>query len=515
MMKLQIKVLLFLLLVSLPLGTAVWGETSLAGDYWPADNWRTSTPEEQGIDSAQIYSMLKCIKEKKNFHSVLIIRNGYLVTEAYFNPYHKGVKEDIISCTSSIMSALVGIALRDGIIKDIHQKVGDFFPGYTFTNPSERKKSITVENLLTMTTGLDWQYRFEMTNIKMMLESKDSLQFTLDLPMANDPGARFIYCTGASQILSAMIHEKYGKSTLDFAQEHLFTPLGITTVDWQADPKGVYWGGLGLSLTPSDMAKFGYLYLRQGVWNGKQLIPAAWVDDSTREHIRWEFHPNETIGYGYHWWRESFGFSARGWGGQCIYILPKYDMILVFTGETKDSPSGFTLSPLIEKYIIPAVKSDRPLPPNKKIAKETKLFLQEIMQPGSKPVPPLPAMAARISGKEIQCGPNKLKFKSFGLRFDEKKNCFITIATDHGNSTEYPVGLDGVYRNTISEKFGETAFKGAWILENTFLIDEQVLQQTERYYLKFTFDKDVNEVSIEVSGSFSGHLETIRGEWPE
>jgi CubicO group peptidase (beta-lactamase class C family) len=390
-LKNSVKICLLLLLLMLTLRVSVFSSPDIGENYWPKESWRTSTPEAQGMDSERIYAMLKSIKDNSlDIQSVLIIRNGYLVTESYFAPCLKGRLNNIYSCTKSFTSALIGIAIREGYIKDIHQKVIDFFPGYTFKNLDSRKKVITIENLLSMTAGLDWvepspgDHRdpHYTRDLIPMTTSKDPIRYILDHSMADEPGSRFYYNTGVSHLLSAIIQKTSGTSTLNFAIQHLFQPLGITDFNWDTDSLGIPWGGMNLFLSPEEMARFGYLYLRHGVWEGKQIVPAEWVETSTKEHSSFNPSPNEKVSYGYQWWIDSYGYHALGFGGQYIYVIPGLDMVVVFTNGNIHDSISYMAPILVEKFILPAVKSDKPLPPNTTVAKKMKKLLKVIEAPG-------------------------------------------------------------------------------------------------------------------------------------
>jgi CubicO group peptidase (beta-lactamase class C family) len=161
--------------------------------------------------------------------------------------------------------------------------------------------------------------------------AQDEVQFVLDRPMTVEPGTRFNYNTGGTQLLAAIIAQATGQSALEYAQEHLFAPLGITNVQWWADPSGITEGGSGLELAPRDMAKFGYLYLKGGIWEGKSLIPAEWVKTSTQAHIKTGYLD---LVYGYQWWVHPSGvYQARGFGGQRIFVLPEQQMVVVFVRD--------------------------------------------------------------------------------------------------------------------------------------------------------------------------------------
>jgi CubicO group peptidase (beta-lactamase class C family) len=518
MMKFSIKVFLWFLVLMLPV-SALALKADDGDGYWPKENWRVSTPEEQGMDSAVIHKMIKyTISQHQNFHSILIIRHGYLVTEAYFNPYSREVKQNIQACTQSVTSALAGIAIREGFIKDIHQKVVDFFPEYQLDNLYNNKKSMTIENLLMMSTALESKWTvMSAASTNPVYTAPDPVKYVLDLPMLGKPGTYFFYNYGVSHVLGAILRKTSGKNIADLANEQLFKPLGIVDTDWAADPSGRNWGGTGLSMTPTDMAKFGYLYLRQGVWNKMQVIPAAWVEASAREQTNWPASPSKKYGYGYNWWVEPYGFAAWGLGDQYIGVFPQLDMVVVFTGGVKeDLVMKSFLQPLIEIFVIPAAKSDRPLPENPKMNQQLNALLRELAAPKSQPVPPLPAIAAKISGKVLPCAPNNLHFQSASLRFEQGNQCFLKVAFDNqgksgqADSFEIPVGLDGVYRTGNFPESGPVALKGSWVSGNTFAIDWQDLRRPECWTVRLVFHQE--RVNVEVSGTELDFLRDIQSE---
>ncbi len=227
-------------------------------------------------------------RDKINLHSVLIIRNGYLVTEAYFHPYTADIRHQVASATKSVISMLIGIAIDQGYLRSVDQPLLDFFPGRRIANVDAQKQAVTLGHLLSMTSGLACQDR-SGTDAEMQ-RSRGWVQFVLDLPMARTPGAEFSYCSGGPHLLSAILEKATGLNTRDFANAKLFTPLGIPAVsemEWVADPQGYASGGYGLYLTPRNMAKLGYLYLKQGQWAGQHLVPAQWVPASSTSHATW------------------------------------------------------------------------------------------------------------------------------------------------------------------------------------------------------------------------------------
>jgi CubicO group peptidase (beta-lactamase class C family) len=317
--------------------------------YWPTEGWRTSTPEEQGMDPQKLEAMLAEIKDREiNLHSFLIIRNGYLVSETYFGPYDQDTKHEMQSVGRSWTSALIGIAMDKGYIDTVDQRIVDFFPERTFANMDQRKEAMTLEDVLTMRTGLEWQ---ELPGaFEQMQKSPDWVQYILDRPMIEQPGTRWNYCSICSHVLTAVIYETTGINPRDFAEENLFRPLGISGVSWIADPDGIPLGAGGFMLTPRDMAKLGYLYLRNGQWDGQQIVSSDWISQSTQTYSV----VNEHLGYAYHWVTipEMKGYTASGGGGQIILVLPEDDLVIVTTANTEES-----IFELIDKYVLPAVQS--------------------------------------------------------------------------------------------------------------------------------------------------------------
>jgi CubicO group peptidase (beta-lactamase class C family) len=335
----------------------LWGITS--GFLWlnlydrqiQENIWLSSTPEEQGMDSAKLEQIIKSIKQQNiAIDSLLIIRHGYLVIEEYLNLEeflgHTQSNQDnmhsLYSATKSFTSALIGIAIEEGYIDNTSVKVVDFFPEYTIENLDSRKKNMTLQHLLTMTTG----FFFNRDSAYEMLRSGNPVKYMLDLPMKYDPGTVLEYITGASHLLSAIIQKTTGKTTLEFARKYLFKPLAISEVQWTYDKQNINHGDHGLSLTSRDMAKFGYLYLNNGMWNREQIVSTDWVNKSTQTYNLFEEYSGygdqwytDISGYGYQWWTfpQINVFYTNGFHGQNIYVAPEYDMVVVFTADVSSN----------------------------------------------------------------------------------------------------------------------------------------------------------------------------------
>ena len=358
------RLLALLCAFGLVVAGCAWLPPPTTGEYWPTHGWRTSTPEAQGMDSVKLAQMLEVIRQepKLNPHSLLVIRHGYLVSEVYFNPmYGPDTQHVLYSVTKSFISTLVGIAFDKGILTDLRRPVLSFFPRRTIENRDALKESMTLEDLLTMQSGLDWVD--DMNSVGEVLQTPDAVQYVLSLPMKEAPGTRFNYCSGCSHVLSGILQEQPGVKILDFAKQNLFGPLGISDFKWETDRQGLPLGGWGLYLTPRDMAKLGYLYLHDGVWDGKQIVSAAWVKAATQ--TRTDPHHKLGFGYGYQWWTfpRLGAYQAMGQYGQFIVVVPASDLVVVFTAEQGDLANEADFK-LIESYILTAVKSPGPLPPN-------------------------------------------------------------------------------------------------------------------------------------------------------
>jgi CubicO group peptidase (beta-lactamase class C family) len=335
------------------------------GEPVPAGEWPVSTPEEQGMDSQVLAAMLDEIyREEPGIDAVTVVRNGHLILDATVSPFVAGEKHVINSCTKSIVSALIGIAIAQGHIEGVDQSVLELLPGRTVANLDARKEAMTLEHLLTMTSGLDCQdsYLYQWRGLGEMRNRDDWVQYQLDLPMVAEPGTIFEYCNGASFLLSAILQQATGLSAAEFAQENLFGPLGISDLDWPANPDGISIGWGGIEARPHDLAKIGHLYLNHGAWAGEQLVPSAWVEVSTAKYIPATLQG----GYGYQWWIDDSGsyYMALGYAGQFLFVVPGLDMVVVFVSDLDDR-DFYVPQDLLVRYILPSARSSEPLPANR------------------------------------------------------------------------------------------------------------------------------------------------------
>ncbi|MBI9044655.1 MAG: serine hydrolase [Anaerolineaceae bacterium] len=339
-------------------------------DYWPTREWRLVDPVSAGMDPKKFTELEKILKSQyRNINSIVIIRKGYIAFEKYYHGYSPLETHNIASVTKSITSALIGIAIDAGHLESIDQKVLDFFPEYIPGSGEILKRTITVRHLLTMTAPFAWK----TTNARgyepldRLRRQPNWVRYILSQMGRNGQLGKFQYSTAGIHLLSAILTRTTGMCAREFANEHLFKPLGMKEIPdynmesfqledvfgknvtgWINDPDGNTAGGWGLTMTPRDMARFGYLYLNRGVWGNKQIVSEAWIDESTAPN------PNN---YGYLWWLRKEGntfiYSAMGSGGNLICCIPGKDLVIVIASKIVSKPRDRWL--LLEKCILPAV----------------------------------------------------------------------------------------------------------------------------------------------------------------
>lgn len=317
--------------------------------YSPTSGWRTAKPSEVRLNSEVLADMVSDIRASSTqTRSSLVVKDGYLIIEEYYNGYGRNDEQQLYSGTKSVVSTLIGIAIADGKIKGVEERLPDLLPEESMEPWME---DITLENLLMMSAGLpgdDWLYNF--SGLNEMLAAPDPLRYALTRQKVFEPGSRFEYTDAVSHILSCIISEKTGMSAAEYAEEKLFSPLGITDYSWDSDAQGRNWGYAQLKLRAVDMAKIGLLFLRGGTWDGNQVVPASWVQEATKHRI----DANLLDGYGYQWWVDDGWYTALGYKGQFIMVFPRLNIVAVFTGGTPET-YNYNIR-LANRFIIPAAE---------------------------------------------------------------------------------------------------------------------------------------------------------------
>ncbi len=348
------------------------------------DGWITASMTDVGMDTEPVSVLMNDLLNRDDdfIHSLLIIKNGNLVFEEYFaghqfdlsseNPldlvevdFDKHTLQFQASVSKSITSALVGIAIDQGLIQGVDEELFSFFPDYQDLNIGE-KSQITLHHLLTMTSGLPWyddDIDGDDSDEVIMLLHEDPIRFILDRPLNNTPGTYMEYNSGSTVLLGEIVRRVSGMDLHEFAKQYLFTPLGITNTQWThcKNAEDITSAGGGLYMRPRDMAKFGQLYLQEGMWNGQSIISTGWIGESVQNHVisynRWAEHFIDT-GYGYQWWLAQFDvdinvFTAMGFGGQYILVFPEKELVIVITGGNYEANSSQDPNPfIIFDYIV-------------------------------------------------------------------------------------------------------------------------------------------------------------------
>jgi CubicO group peptidase (beta-lactamase class C family) len=350
-------------------------------DYWPTAGWRAAPPAQVGMDPEVLAELDAKAAYHPQLRSLLVVRHGYLVYERYWHG-DAGSGQEAFSVTKSFTSALVGIALRDHHLKSLDQTVGELLARHLPADADPRLAKVTGRQLLTMTSGLagdDPTVGGDLDLLVRLRQSRDWVRHILGRRLATTPGTTFAYSNAGSHLLSAIVADATGQSTLAFARAKLFGPLGIhaehalvgvdvpnasrallrayqrAAVAWPTDPQGYHTGFGGLKLPARDLAKLGYLYLNGGRWDGAQVVPAGYVRASTQA----QSHPPPGAGidgYGYQWWVTNEhghpGFLAMGFGGQFVQVIPDLDLVVVITSDAANQRGD--AQQLVGEAIIPA-----------------------------------------------------------------------------------------------------------------------------------------------------------------
>jgi len=331
-------------------GTQFPAAGKFEGDYWPTQEWRRCAPEEVGMNSDNLMKAYEyAANPQLNTHGIAVIRKGYIVGEAYFGDYTVNTHHDGFSMAKSFTSALIGIAIGDGKIAGIDEKVYPYFPQWNYTSTPEIKKRLSIRHLLTMTGGLDWNRDSLVVDDLVMANYEDYLAYVLSRDILYEPGTKWYYSNGEAILLSGILEKVYGRNAYSLAYLRIFDPIGATGIYWLRDLAGHTNTAYGIHATARDFAKFGYLYLKKGSWDGQQIIPQNWIEESTKA-------VSDSINfYGYLWWLppgfEDYQkwdipagtFIALGAYTQRLFVVPAKDLVVVRLGNDPElSTTGFS-----------------------------------------------------------------------------------------------------------------------------------------------------------------------------
>jgi len=480
-----------------------------------------SLPEVQGVSSAGILDFVNAIESANlNLHSLMVLRHGNVLAEGWWAPYAPSLKHTLYSLSKSFTSSAIGFAVGEGKLT-VNDKVISFFPEDVPAEVSENLGKMRVRDLLTMSTGHDK----DSTGRVREGENKNWVKAFLGLPVEHEPGTFFVYNSGATYILSAIIQKLTGKTVLEYLTPRLFNPLNIEGADWEVDPKGINTGGWGLRVKTEDIAKFGQLYLQKGMWNGKRILSEEWVNEATTKHIQskggsGKMEDNDwQQGYGYQFWRcRHDAFRGDGAYGQYCIVMPKEDMVIAITSET--SNMGAILDQ-VWNHILPAVKQENNFSDKSvQVKLKQKLTMLALTSADGKSTSP---QSSKVTGKKFGITENALKVSRVSLAFGGD-GCTFSI-TDEKGTHQILAGI-GKWKegytdlSTIPLKLvltavpGESKTKiaaiGTWTDDNTFEMTWRFIETAHYETVTCRFDNDDLTVAFRRSLAILGNTKDSR-----
>lgn len=500
------KLFLILLMVIVLVSPTCATPTSVRAEgdtpYWPEKEWRTSTPEEQGMDSDILLKGLPSVSDLLlDGHSLVVIRHGYMVLEASAYPFSASKPQAFRDAAEPVMATLIGIAIDKGYIKSVDQSIWDFLPKENIALMNSNKAALTIRHLLNGQTGLAYAWGDDAKKYYALTEKdEDWVRVFLSAPASEKPGMRTKWLYGDALVLSAILQKATGSTALEFAKQYLFGPLGITDVAWSATPQGVNIGADELFLSPCDMAKLSYLYLRNGQWNDQQIVSAEWVKTAISRQVATPF---EDWAVGYSWFVGQFaptsytGYWQSGAGGQWIWGFPELDLIAVATGYG-------AAQPVLNDFLLPAVKSSTALPANAEAMARLTAKVQALANPAPSAVEPIPAEAKAAAGRLYTLEDNALGWKSISIDFGAEEATLTLNVADR--TLTLPVGMDNIYRisadglpaNPGLFRFSEIAplaLKGRWAKGFTIIMAD--LRGKDTWIINLAFETS-NDIRVEV-----------------
>lgn len=428
---------------------------------------RTS-PEQQGVASAAVLQFVQALESQcHEVHSVMLLRHGAVIAEGWWSPYAPEHPHTLFSLSKSFTSTAVGLAVTEGRFS-IDDSVLDFFPDDAPAHVRDRLAEMRVRHLLSMTTG-----QAEDTWSSMVgRPDGDWIKAFFDVPVLHSPGTHFVYNTGSTYLLSAIVQQTTGTKLVDYLAARLFAPLEIEKAAWQESPQGITAGGIGLSLTTEAVARFGQLYLQKGVWQGRPILPAAWVEAATTAQVSSSgMEIDWRQGYGYQFWRSRHGaYRGDGVFGQYCIVMPAQDAVLVMTSglDIFDMQPPLTL---VWEMLLPAMHADS-LPEDS----AARTILTERLAALALPVVQGRAaspLASQVSGRTYAVDANSLEIETIRFDFDGS-GCTLRIRTASGEDTipcghgAWQYGETGIFQQPLLFDRTPTAVSGAWTAEHVF-----------------------------------------------
>jgi CubicO group peptidase (beta-lactamase class C family) len=469
--------------------------------------FQRSSPEQQGVASAAILQFVEAVERQiHELHSFMLLRHGSLIAEGWWSPFASEHRHMVFSVSKSFTSTAVGLALAEGRFS-IDDLVLPFFPEETPTEVNEHLAAMTVRHLLTMSTGHDFDTLFYMEP----RPDGDWIRGFFELPIPYAPGTQFVYNSGASYMLSAIVQKTTGERLIDYLQPRLFEPLEIENPTWQESPQGIAAGGYGLSIKTEDIARFGQLYLQKGRWQGKQILPEDWVEEATKYQIANGDDPYRrdwTQGYGYQFWRGRHGvYRGDGVFGQFCIVMPEQDAVLAITGGM-DNFAGQQFLDLVWDILLAAMKDD-PLPDD---AVAQQALTEKLAALALKPVDgsAVSLTVSRVSGRTYVVEKNELGLETITLTFSETV-CEIGVTMTTGEEMfacgydRWETGKTTVF-NVIDPRWfsadaSPVAASGAWTADDTFKMIVRLYESPFYHTMVFHFMSDELMIESQINTS--------------
>lgn len=434
---------------------------AFAGCLQAAQPLPRATPESQGVASRDLLNFVeKADREIDSLHSVMIVRGGKVVAEGWWAPYDARTVHELYSLSKSFTSTAVGLAVAEGKLK-VEDPVVSFFADSTPADAPANLKAMRVKDLLRMNTGHEKE--------PAVFGGGMTTKAFLAHPVPLKPGTRFLYNTPATFMLSAIVQQQTGQTVLDYLKPRLFEPLGIEDPQWGVNSEGISLGGYGLSVRTEDIAKFGQLYLRKGEWNGRQLLPAAWVEEATRLQTSNGSNPASDWdqGYGYQFWRSRHGaYRGDGAFGQYCLVLPAQDAVLAITAGVRDMQAVLNL---VWGELLPAMKTGALPEAAEEVAKlKARLGGLTLRHPEGGAGG---AAAAKLSGLRHEFQANDSKWEALALEWRGEHGGTLRL---RANGAEETIGIGHKEWRKGRASLGQAqeravAASGAWVGDTTFV----------------------------------------------
>lgn len=459
--------------------------------------WRNSSPEEQEMNSKTLINGIKHLRQENiNIHSLLVIKNGYIVLDAYFFPFQTGYVHDLASVTKSITAILVGIAIYKGFIKDDNQTIVQYFPEYAIKNDTLRK--VKIKDLLNMSSGFKCSWFNGERELEMMNNSQDWVKFMFELPFESLPRSGFSYCSGNFYLLAEIIQRTTKMNCHDFAKKYLFQPLGFRETYWEKNNKGVNHGWGDLFLSPYDLAKIGCLVLNDGKWNDKQIISKEWL-----EKIKPICKIQGTESYGYGWWLDSENpdeIQAVGRGGQRLFIFKNRNIVIATTG------GGFEAGD-IDNLVLESIMTFNK---NRDYSSELDSLVKKIQLPNPNNTLTKNSLPSNIVNRDYQFETNELNLKT--VRFEPRdKVSYITLTFFDGSKEEHPIGMNNEYLVSNGRLFGlPVAIKGQWDNDKLIIYYNELCGIN---LLRMSFNFSDNLVDLNINDQTDDWTKSLKGKF--